>query len=150
MPQTPSTIGLRQSTNLENTPLNVPDLSTCPNNSKNREMAILENQIQPPLETSYRRQRQDQFMLHEIAPAQKNARSWKGEVDKLLAMKFIEPCQTVWASPVVFVPKKVETLRFCVDYHKVNAVCTRDCCLLPRMCEYIDFLRDAIIFCTLY
>ena len=54
-----------------------------------------------------------------------------------------------WASPVVFFPKKDGTMRFCVDYRKLNAVTVRDSYPVPRMDESIDSLGEATIFTTL-
>ena len=73
----------------------------------------------------------------------------KEEVDRMLAAGVIEPSSADWASPVVFVPKKYGTLRFCVDYMKLNAVTRRDSYPLPRMDECIDSLGEATIFSTL-
>ena len=73
----------------------------------------------------------------------------KQEIDRMLAEKVIEPSDAEWASPVVFVPKKDGTLRFCVDYRKLNAVTKRDSYPIPRMDECIDSLGEATIFTTL-
>ena len=70
------------------------------------------------------------------------------EIDRILRAG-IEPTSTEWASPVVFVPKKDGTMRFCVDYRKQNAVTVRDSYPLPRMDEFIDSLGDATVFTTL-
>ena len=40
----------------------------------------------------------------------------KFEIDKQLKAGVIEPTISEWASPVLFVPKKDGTLRFCIDY----------------------------------
>ena len=61
----------------------------------------------------------------------------------------IEPATKEWASPVVFVPKSDGTLRFCVDYRKLNAMKIRDSYPIPRMDECIDYLGKATIFTTL-
>lgn len=56
----------------------------------------------------------------------------------MLKENVIELVQTEWASPIVLVPKKDWTLRFCVDYRKVNSVTVRDSYRLQRMYECTD------------
>lgn len=58
----------------------------------------------------------------------------------MLAMKVIDPAQTEWASPIVFVSKRDATLRFCAYYRELNAVATRNSYTIPRMDECIGFL----------
>ena len=50
----------------------------------------------------------------------------KTEVNRMLWAGVIEPATAEWAIPVVFVPQKDGTMRFCVDYGKLNAVTLRD------------------------
>ena len=73
----------------------------------------------------------------------------KTETDRMLRAGVIEPATAEWATPVVFVPKKDGTMRFCVDYRKLYAVTVRDSYPLPRMDECIDSLGDATVFTTL-
>ena len=73
----------------------------------------------------------------------------KTEIDRMLRAGVIEPATAEWACPVVFVPKKDGTMRFCVDYRRLNAVTVRDSYPLPRMDECIDSLGDATVFTTL-
>ena len=71
------------------------------------------------------------------------------EVRKMLNAGVIEPTNTEWASPVVLVPKKDGSQRFCVDYRRLNAKTLADSYPLPRMDGCIDSLGDAGVFTTL-
>ncbi len=46
-----------------------------------------------------------------------------------------------WCSPIVLVRKKDDTIRFCVDYRKLNNVTHKDAYLLPRIDDILDALR---------
>ena len=61
----------------------------------------------------------------------------------------IEPARSEWASPVVLVRKQDNSLRFCVDYRRLNAITVKDTYPLPRMDECLDSLGDANVFTTL-
>ena len=61
----------------------------------------------------------------------------------------IEPAQSEWASAIFFAPKKDDTLRFCVDYRKLNASTIADTYPLPRIDECLDSLGDATLFTPL-
>jgi hypothetical protein len=66
------------------------------------------------------------------------------EMEKMLAKGVIEPGQSPWASPIVLVWKKDDSIRFCVDYRKLNAVTRFDANSLPRIDETIEFSRSQI------
>ena len=67
----------------------------------------------------------------------------------MLEAEVIVPTTSEWASPVILVPKPDKSLRFCVDYRKLNSVTKRDSYPMPRMDECIDSLGSANIFSTL-
>ena len=74
----------------------------------------------------------------------------KAEVDKMVEQGLAVPAPpTDWAAPVVFAPKKDDTMRFCIDYRRLNAITVRDAYPTPRMDECIDSLGDAKAFSTL-
>ena len=72
-----------------------------------------------------------------------------GEIRKMLEHGVIEPAASEWASPIVFVPKKDGTKRFCIDYRKLNAVTKPDAYPLPRIDDCLDSLGEAMVFTTL-
>jgi transposase InsO family protein len=71
------------------------------------------------------------------------------EVNRMLNEKVIEPSSGEWASPVVLIPKPDGTVRFCVDYRRVNALTIKDQYALPRMDDCLDSLGEARVFSTL-
>lgn len=73
----------------------------------------------------------------------------RGQVEEMLRDDVIQPSASPWASPVVLVKKKDQTLRFCVDYRKLNVVTKRDVYPLPRIDDTLDRLRDAKFFSSL-
>ena len=65
------------------------------------------------------------------------------ETQKLLDRGQIEESTSPWSSPVVLVKKKDKTMRFCIDYRRLNAVTIKDAFPLPRIDELFDQLTDA-------
>ena len=61
----------------------------------------------------------------------------------------IKPSSSPWASPIVLVRKKDGTLRFCVDYRKLNSVTKDDIFPLPCIDDLLDQLGQAKYFTTL-
>jgi hypothetical protein len=51
----------------------------------------------------------------------------------MLTEKVIETTTCEWASPIVLVPKPDVSLRFCIDYRRLNAITVPDTYPLPRM-----------------
>lgn len=60
----------------------------------------------------------------------------------MLSEEVIKAATTERASPIIFASKKDDSLRFCVDYRKFNAVTVRDSYPLQRMDDCIDSLGD--------
>ena len=72
-----------------------------------------------------------------------------GLVDDMKGRGVIEDSDSPWSSPVVLVRKKDGSLRFCVDYRRLNDVTRKDCFPLPRIDDTLDTLAGAKWFSTL-
>jgi len=60
----------------------------------------------------------------------------------------IEPCQSEWGSNIVLVKKKDGSVRFCVDYRRLNNVTQKDVYPLPRVETCLDTLSNSVWFST--
>ena len=70
-------------------------------------------------------------------------------VEEMESLGVIRPSSNAWSSPVVLVPKKDNTYRFCVDYRRLNLVTKKDVYPLPRIDDILDTLAGAKYFTTL-
>jgi hypothetical protein len=70
----------------------------------------------------------------------------KKQVQELLDKGFIHPSTSPWGRPTLFVKKKDESLRLCVDYHPLNAVTIKNKYPLPRIDVLFDQLVGARVF----
>ena len=73
----------------------------------------------------------------------------RAEVEAMLDSDVIESSSSPWSSPVVLVRKKDGSVRFCVDYRKLNSVTTKDVYPLPRIDDVLDQLSGATFFTSL-
>lgn len=80
--------------------------------------------------------KRSQEVLHEHIVKQREA-----SVDK--------PFQSKLAGPIVLVPRKDGTFRFCLDYRHLNAAAILDTYPLPCMDNCIDTLGDVDMFTAL-
>jgi hypothetical protein len=64
----------------------------------------------------------------------------KVQLKKLLDKGYIHPSSSPWGCPALFVKKKDQSLRLCVDYRPLNAVTIKNKYPLPR----IDILSDQL------
>lgn len=46
----------------------------------------------------------------------------KKEIEMMIQLGVIEPSISEWSSPLVIVPKKDNSLRICIDFHKLNSL----------------------------
>jgi hypothetical protein len=70
----------------------------------------------------------------------------KKQLQELFDKGFIQPSTSPWGCPALFVKKKDESLRLCVDYHPLNAVTIKNKYPLPRIDVLFDQLVGAKVF----
>jgi hypothetical protein len=70
----------------------------------------------------------------------------KTQLQDLLEKGFIRPSSSPWRCPAIFVKKKDQTLRMCVDYRPLNEVTIKNKYPLPRIDLLFDQLTGARVF----
>jgi hypothetical protein len=70
----------------------------------------------------------------------------KVQLNELLDKWYIHPSSFPWGCPALFVKKKDQSLRLCVDYRPLNAVTVKNKYLLPRIDILFDQLAGAKVF----
>ena len=66
----------------------------------------------------------------------------------MLEAGIVQPSQSEWVSPVVLVQKKDGGVRWCTDYHRLNAVSEKDVYPLPKVEECLGTLSGSTLFST--
>ena len=61
----------------------------------------------------------------------------KDQLQDLLDKGFIRPSTSPWGAPVLFVKKKYDSLRLCIDYRQLNKVTIKNKYPLPRIDDYL-------------
>jgi hypothetical protein len=70
----------------------------------------------------------------------------KVQLNELLDKGYIHPSSSPWGCPALFVKKKDQSLRLCVDYRPLNAVTIKNKYPLPRINILFDQLVRAKVF----
>lgn len=78
---------------------------------------------------------------HRAGPKQREL--GRKEINNIQETGVAEPAVTEWISPVVFVPNKYESLRFCANYPRLYAVTVRNIYPIPRMDKCVESLGEA-------
>jgi hypothetical protein len=68
------------------------------------------------------------------------------QLNELLKKGLIRPSSSPWGCPAIFVKKKDQSLRMCVDYRPLNAVTIKNKYPLPRIDILFDHLSKAKVF----
>ena len=71
------------------------------------------------------------------------------QVEKMLEADIVEPCASPWSSNVTLAKKSDGSLRFCIDYRRLNDVTYKDSYPLPRIDTCLDVLGGSKYFSTL-
>jgi len=70
----------------------------------------------------------------------------KNQLKELLDKGFIRPSLSEWGCPALFVKKKDQSLRMCVDYRPLNAVTIKNKYPLPQIDILFDQLSNTKVF----
>jgi hypothetical protein len=70
----------------------------------------------------------------------------KVQLNELLDKGYIRPSSSSWGCPALFVKKKDQSLRLCVDYQSLNAVTIKNKYPLPRIDILFDQLAGVRVF----
>jgi hypothetical protein len=70
----------------------------------------------------------------------------KEQLQELLDNGYIRPSASPRGAPIIFVPKKDDTQRMCVDYRSLNEVTIKNKYPLPRIDDLFDQLKGACVF----
>ncbi|XP_034565105.1 uncharacterized protein LOC117830889 isoform X2 [Notolabrus celidotus] len=73
----------------------------------------------------------------------------KKEVDLMLSLGIIEASKSEWCNPVVLVPKKDGSIRFCIDFRYLNSISLFDSYPTPRIDDLLERLGKAKYLTTL-
>lgn len=71
------------------------------------------------------------------------------QVEQMLQAGVIEPSSSPWSSNVVLAKKSDGSLRFCVDYRRLNDLTYKDSFPLPRIDTCLDALGGSMYFSTM-
>jgi hypothetical protein len=77
------------------------------------------------------------------------AKELQENIETMQKLGVIEESQSPWASPVLLVPKKDGTRRFCTDFRGLNSVTKSDVFPLPRIDDIMDKLGRCQYFTSI-
>ena len=85
-------------------------------------------------------------------PLRRTPQGFEGEdlknLEDQIESGLVVPSKSAWASPVVLVRKKDNSVRWCIDYRRLNDCTVKDAYPLPRIDMCLDCLSEAKLFST--
>ena len=97
---------------------------------------VLKDPDTPPLKERFRR----------ILPSQLD--EVRGHLKLMLDAGVVRPSNSPWCNAVVLVRKKDGSLRFCIDFRRLNALTVKDSHPLPHICETLESLARVAHYST--
>ena len=97
---------------------------------------VLKDPDTPPFKERFRR----------IPPTQPD--EVHAHLKMMLDVGVIQPSNSPWCNAVVLARKKDGSLRFCIDFQKLNSLTVKDSHLLPLICETLESLTGATHYST--
>ena len=97
---------------------------------------VLKDLDTPPFKERFRR----------IPPPQLN--EVREHLKLMLDAGVVRPSNSPWCNAVVLVQKKDGSLRFCIDYRRLNALTVKDSHPLPRICKTLESLAGVAHYST--
>ena len=98
---------------------------------------VLKDPDTPPFRERFRR----------IPPPQLN--EVRAHLKMMLDAGVIRPSNSPWCNAVVLVRKKDGSLRFCINFRRLNSLTVKDSHPLPRICETLESLAGAAHYTTI-
>nr|GFA23571.1 retrotransposon protein, putative, Ty3-gypsy subclass [Tanacetum cinerariifolium] len=79
-------------------------------------------------------------------PAPSEMKELSKQRQELSDKGFIRPSSSPWGAPVLFVKKKDDSFKMCIDYRKLNKLTVKNCYPLPRIDDPFDQLQGSSIY----
>ncbi|GJT54768.1 putative reverse transcriptase domain-containing protein [Tanacetum coccineum] len=84
------------------------------------------------------------YAPYRLAPSEMHKLS--NQLQELADQGFIRPSTSPWGAPILFVKKKDESFRMCIDYRELNKVTIKNCYPLSRIDDLFDQLQGSSVY----